>query len=328
MAFLFLGHLRREMGTLGAAACVRYKCCIKMVLLNKGDNIFMKLENLNATAEQLWQQFHEDIPGFNVEVYPSIGSTNTALFQRARQGETSPTLLVAMEQTAGRGRLGKTWVNTSGDCLMFSLGLQMSTPHWGWLALVAGISAAQALQSFDLQEGQENPPIGIKWPNDLWLRNNHHKLGGILIETVPIANNPGARYVIIGMGINMRAPKIMPENTPTDSSQNHHFPVPTPAAALQSVDARWTSSQALARIIPVLFKNLQILLNEGPAHLMPHFEKLDVLKGRILRLHGENAPTALLEALGIDELGQLQLRNIQTQEKINLNSTQWSLRLA
>lgn len=277
----------------------------------------MQLENLNATAEQLWQQCHENMPGFTVEVYPSINSTNTTLFQRARAGDTAPSLLIAMEQTAGRGRQGKTWVNAPGDCLMFSLGLTMDTAHWGWVSLVAGIAAAQALQSFDFQENLAHPPIGIKWPNDLWLRSHEHKLGGILIETVPIFNHPSARYVIIGMGINIRTPHIPAENRAIS---------PIPPAALQQLDARWTSSQALSRIIPRLFVYLETLNREGPAALMPHFDKLDLLRGRTLQVHGPNAPAEPLLAQGVNMQGQLQLIHPKTREKITLHSTDFSLR--
>ena len=58
-------------------------------------------------AEAVWEAVAPLLPGFTVEVLPSIDSTNTELMRRARAGQTEPTLLVAEQQTAGRGRLGR-----------------------------------------------------------------------------------------------------------------------------------------------------------------------------------------------------------------------------
>ena len=62
------------------------------------------------------------LPGFTVEVLPEIDSTNTELMRRARAGRAEPVLLVAEQQTAGRGRLGRGWASRAGDSLTFSLG--------------------------------------------------------------------------------------------------------------------------------------------------------------------------------------------------------------
>ena len=76
-------------------------------------------------AEDLWLEIAPRLPGFTVEVLPEIDSTNTELMRRARSGQVDPIVLVAESQTAGRGRLGRQWINQPGDCLMYSLGLML-----------------------------------------------------------------------------------------------------------------------------------------------------------------------------------------------------------
>ena len=65
-----------------------------------------------------------------MEVVGSIDSTNSELMRRARMGQTDPMVLVAIDQTAGRGRMGKTWHSTVGACLTFSVGLPLRPSDW------------------------------------------------------------------------------------------------------------------------------------------------------------------------------------------------------
>ena len=81
-----------------------------------------------------------------MEVLPSIDSTNTELMRRARAGQTEPTLLVAEQQTAGRGRLGRVWQSDVGLPPMLSLGLPMAPRDWSGLSLAVGVSVAESLQ--------------------------------------------------------------------------------------------------------------------------------------------------------------------------------------
>ena len=105
-------------------------------------------------------------------------------------------LLVAEAQTAGRGRLGRSWASQPGVSLTFSLGLPLAPADWSGLSLVVGVSVAQSL----------HPQLQLKWPNDVWLQDR--KLGGILIETATTkATTPGpagpGRQVVIGVGLNL-----------------------------------------------------------------------------------------------------------------------------
>ena len=108
--------------------------------------------------------------GFTVEVLPEIDSTNSELMRRARARSLEPVLLIAKRQTAGRGRLGRSWAGDAGESLTFSLGLPLAPGDWSGLSLAVGVSLAESL----------HPRIQLKWPNDLWFADR--KLAGVLID--------------------------------------------------------------------------------------------------------------------------------------------------
>ena len=121
-------------------------------------------------AEAVWEALAPVLPGFTVEVLPEVDSSNSELMRRFRghagaPPQTEPTLLVAEQQSAGRGRLGRSWQSRRGDSLTFSLGLCLQPADWSGLSLVVGISLAESLDP--LNTGPTR--IGLKWPNDLWL---------------------------------------------------------------------------------------------------------------------------------------------------------------
>ena len=97
---------------------------------------------IHWNAEALWEAIAPQLPGFTVEVLPTIDSSNTELMRRARDGLTDPVLLIAEQQTQGRGRLGRNWVSGVGDSLMFSLGLPLAPRDWSGLSLAVGVSVA------------------------------------------------------------------------------------------------------------------------------------------------------------------------------------------
>jgi len=132
------------------------------------------------------------ITGLTVELIDRCASTNADLLQRAAQGAASGSVLVAREQSAGRGRLGRRWLAPPGSGLTFSLlwRFDPATPLSG-LPLAIGCACAEAL-------GRLGLAVGLKWPNDLMLGTG--KLGGILVELA------GAGQAVIGIGINIHRP--------------------------------------------------------------------------------------------------------------------------
>lgn len=257
-----------------------------------------KMMMMHWPSEDLWLALAPLLPGLSVEVLREIDSTNTELMRRARAGSTSHVLMVAERQTAGRGRMGRPWSNAPGDSLMFSLGLPLAPQQWAGLSLAIGLAVAQAVQPDSAAITAPERRLGLKWPNDLWLYNGC-KLGGILIETanLPQASSPGhrpstgsghspwtgsgQRYVVIGIGLNVRPPAPQQPDAPAWS---------TPAACLQDLDGRWTAQTALSCIAPVLLRQVLRFAQTGFAPFAAEFAQVDVLLDQPLHtscgLHG------------------------------------------
>jgi BirA family biotin operon repressor/biotin-[acetyl-CoA-carboxylase] ligase len=131
-----------------------------------------------------------------VDVVASTGSTNVDLLARAATETTAEgQVLVAEEQVAGRGRLGRTWTSAPGASLTFSMLLRpaaVPASRRAWLALVAGIAAATAVRTVT----KDAVNATLKWPNDVLA--GERKLAGILAEQSPDAN-----AVVVGIGLNV-----------------------------------------------------------------------------------------------------------------------------
>ena len=235
-------------------------------------------------AEALWQAVSPLLEGFSVEILPEVDSTNTELMRRARAGRCDPILLVTEQQTAGRGRLGRQWVSQIGDSLTFSLGLPMAPAEWSGLSLAVGVSLAQSLQPHLPAAGEDRLRLGLKWPNDLWLEGDR-KLGGILIETASGIGLTGPdRYVVIGVGLNVRAPDGQGLST-------------TPAS-LREVDAALDAPTALGRIVPPLVRALQAFARHGFAPVRAQFAERDLLLQREVNL--SDGQSGLAQGVGPD----------------------------
>jgi BirA family transcriptional regulator, biotin operon repressor / biotin---[acetyl-CoA-carboxylase] ligase len=125
-----------------------------------------------------------------VEVTGRTGSTNADLLARALAGEPEGVVLAAEEQTAGRGRMGRTWIAPPCAALTFSMLLRPAPPpaRRGWLPLLTGLAVAEAVTAVT------GVPVSLKWPNDVLAGDA--KLGGILAESAGDA-------VVVGVGLNV-----------------------------------------------------------------------------------------------------------------------------
>ena len=150
-----------------------------------------------------------------VEVLASTGSTNADLLARAGAGAPEGVVLAAEEQTAGRGRLGRSWVSPPRASLTFSLLVRPDTvppARRGWLPLLAGVSVASAVRAAAGVDAR------LKWPNDVLA--GPAKLAGILAEAAGDA-------VVVGIGLNV---STEPAELPP--------PGPTPGGALSATSLR------------------------------------------------------------------------------------------
>jgi BirA family biotin operon repressor/biotin-[acetyl-CoA-carboxylase] ligase len=266
--------------------------------------------------EAIWEAVAPGLPGFTVEILPQIDSTNTELMRRARAGRLEPVLLVAQQQTAGRGRLGRDWQSgqetgvaasfaagpppgetaPSGgsavrkatsvgatSSLTFSLGLPLAPRDWSGLSLAVGVSVVQSL----------HPDLRLKWPNDVWLHDR--KLAGILIETASLGD---LRYAVVGVGINIK---------PRDASG-----LATPPAWLQEVLPGVDAAQALLRLAAPLVQAIKAFEARGFAPFQSRFNDRDALDGLAITLSDGTVGVAQ----GVDGMGALRVQTAQGLTKI------------
>lgn len=276
---------------------------------------------LRWPAEAVWEQVAPRLPGFTVEVLPSMDSTNSELMRRCRAAAQDPlgvpppeaVLLVAEQQTAGRGRMGRTWHSQRGDSLTFSLGLPLQPGDWAGLSLAVGVSLAESLEALKAEASPStSPALQLKWPNDLWLHGR--KLGGILVET---ANWGGQRYVVVGVGLNVVTPPDWTAASPAPTSPaTPGAPAPVAAVPATCLQALWPGLDAPATLLAVAAPLVDALVQfeqQGFAAFAARFARRDALAGRAVRLSNGREGTAE----GVAPDGALLVRTSQGLQRVS-----------
>lgn len=248
------------------------------------------LAELAGAAEDLWERLHPLLPGLQVEVRPVVDSTNLRLMQQAREGDLTPALLVAVEQTAGRGRQGRLWHAVPGDALTCSLRLPvpagLDAARLSGLSIAVGVALAEAL----------GEPIRLKWPNDLCRllprpdaqvdeadAAGLGKLGGILIESMALGPS---RVVVIGVGLNLRGAAPAGDaageasGRPGGPDASDGALAPLPWASLEQAGLPGAPGPALQAVATALVQAWQIFTVQGLGPFLPRFAERDALAGR------------------------------------------------
>ncbi len=136
--------------------------------------------------------------GWRVEVLASTGSTNAVVADRARSGEPAGLVVVAEAQTAGRGRLDRSWVSPPRAGLTLSVLVRpdLAPDRFAWLPLLTGLAVATALR-----EVAEVDAV-LKWPNDVLVEGR--KVCGVLVEVAA----PGAAVLGVGLNVTTRSDEL------------------------------------------------------------------------------------------------------------------------
>ena len=210
--------------------------------------------------------------GFRVEVLASAGSTNAVVAERARAGEAHGLVVVAEEQTEGRGRLDRTWVSPARAGLTFSVLLRPSLPadQIGWVPLLGGLAVAQALR------GHAEVEAELKWPNDVLIGGK--KVAGLLAEAVDGA-------VVLGVGLNVTTHA---DELPHDQ-----------ATSLQLEGAAGTDRETLLKAV------LRALSGALGDHDVAAYRALCGTLGREVRLELPGGESAEGVAEAVDDEGRL-----------------------
>lgn len=127
------------------------------------------------------------------QYYPKIDSTNERALTLVAEGAPNGSIIVADEQTAGRGRLGRAWFAPAGTALMFSYVLHPNANALTYVGMMGALAVCEAVDSFGAR-------AGIKWPNDVQI--DGRKLCGVLPEAS--WQGTSLRGVALGIGVNVR----------------------------------------------------------------------------------------------------------------------------
>jgi len=154
----------------------------------------------------------KDLPVGGLRCFESVGSTNDEAARWAAQGAPHLALVIAEEQTAGRGRSGNTWYSPAGASLAFSLVLY---PHQMEPYLLPRLTALGALAVKDALNKLYDLPAQIKWPNDVLV--HRQKVSGVLAEAQ--WDGDQVKALVLGIGINVTAASTAQVNPNTDAIQ-------------------------------------------------------------------------------------------------------------
>lgn len=215
-------------------------------------------------------------------------STNTIALRLAAEGEPHGTLVIAEEQTAGRGRLGRAWYSekTSGIYLSIILRPPLAPQQAPLLTLAAGLAARDAVAEVTAL------PVDLRWPNDLL--TGGRKFCGILTELQAEAQR--IHHVVVGIGVNVNHAKIPSE-------------LEKIATSLRLAAGRPVSRlELLAHLLTAFDRTYNRLLEEGPAPLVARFgEVSSYARDKRVRVVAPREEFTGVTA-GLDAMGSLLVR--------------------
>lgn len=226
--------------------------------------------------------------GHHLIWHAATGSTNADAAAAARDGAVEGTVVVAEEQSAGRGRLGRTWVSAARVNLYASVVLRpwIVPAEAPQLSLVAGLAVAAALE-------REGLDARIKWPNDVLL--DGRKVCGILTEIEAEADR--VSFVVVGIGVNL-------------NSTLEHFPAELHDKATSVVLAsgrRVDRARFAARLLAELERRYEGFREHGFAALAAEWESRSDMLGREICVSAGGEELGGI-CLGIDSDGALLLK--------------------
>ena len=203
----------------------------------------------------------------------SVDSTNRHARELAAAGAPSGTVVTAAEQSAGRGRQGRTWSAPAGKALLCSAILRPLDARHSLLPLAVPLAVCEAAEALGAPECQ------VKWPNDVWLGGR--KLAGVLIEARP------PDWAVIGVGLNVAiaTDEFPPELRETAVS------IPGGASAEEALEA--------------LCAGLARWSNAARDDVLAEFRRRDALEGRDISWTGAGERDGAGHVEGIDDRGNL-----------------------
>jgi BirA family biotin operon repressor/biotin-[acetyl-CoA-carboxylase] ligase len=240
-----------------------------------------------------------------LEVLDQAESTNTIVSRRAALGESSGLCVLAEFQSAGRGRLGRSWHSGLGGALTFSLlwRFDRGASHLGGLSLAVSMGVLRGLRQVGIASA------AVKWPNDIIV--NFRKLAGILIETHGDMLGPSA--AVIGIGLNYRLQDQVKER------------IDQPVVDIASVSGTPISRNLLfAAVLKHVVEVLTDFERDGFAPFREEWQSAHAYHGRAVRIIRSAEPVLNAVVDGVGDDGALHVKN--GKQSIRLTSAEISLR--
>jgi BirA family biotin operon repressor/biotin-[acetyl-CoA-carboxylase] ligase len=227
----------------------------------------------------------------DLRVVERTPSTNADVAAAARGGSPEGLVVLAEEQTAGRGRAGRTWQAPPRSGLALSVLLRPPVPResWGWLPLLAGLSVTAALRA------PSGLDLGLKWPNDV-LVDGERKLAGVLAEVVEDA-------VVLGIGLNV-------------SLRRAELPVPTATSLALEGSEMLDRDPVVRAVLRELARRYRGFVTAGgdpdaptdETGLRSAYRSACVTLGRVVRVELPGDRELVGEAVDVDRSGRLLVR--------------------
>ena len=254
------------------------------------------------------QTFLENHPWKDsIQVFDEVGSTNTLAKELAVKGAPAGTVLIADRQSAGRGRLGRTFLSPGGVGIYFSVILRPNCRPQELMHLTCAVAVAMC----DAVESACGFRPGIKWTNDLVVGSK--KLGGILTELSLNAKTGLVDYAVVGIGINCR-----------QQSEDFDESIRNMACSARMVAGRDMDRNLLAAKMVRSLAEMDAKLLSDRAQMLERYRADCITLGReISILRGDEVSHGT--ALSIDDEGGLIVR-LESGEIRTVNSGEVSIR--
>lgn len=245
-------------------------------LLNKPDILSAEELELSLTGEFVKE----------IVIYDELLSTNEEAKNRASAGDPEGTVVLAEQQTDGKGRMGRTWVSPPGLGLWFSLILKPSImPHQAaQLTFVSAVVVCRAIRDYTGMEA------AIKWPNDIMLKNK--KICGILTELS--AEVDQINYIVAGIGVNV-------------NHQTEHFSaeIADRATSLYLVSGiKYRRIELLVMLLSIFEEIYREYQEKGFSYILKQWRELNCTIGQEVKVISQQE-VYYGTAIDIDEHGQL-----------------------
>ena len=225
---------------------------------------------INAAVTQYWR----------VSVVELTESTQNDLVASVRLGSSLPgDVLVTDYQSAGRGRLGRSFTAAKSTALLFSLYIEpkRTRDEWGWIPLIAGVSVAQTLIELDAK---------LKWPNDVLIKDK--KISGLIVEATELG-------VVVGIGINV-------------AMQPSELPIENATSLLIEGTKLITRNLLLAEVLQKLEENFT-RWDQGGDEIRATYTALSATVGQEVRVEYPDGSSETAIAESISRTGELVLDN-------------------